>query len=111
MISICLTRLAHVLACICLLTASLALAGCATSAGGDQPFNRMTITDTGFYEEGPEQNLPPSRTLYSGTRLRIEGINGEYYKVRLVSGEIGWVHTRAVGAQKEAPSWSSPATR
>ena len=84
----------------------LLAAGCATSAGGDAPFNRMVIADTGFYQEGPDQNLPPSRTLYAGTRLRIEGMTGEYYKVRLVGGEQGWVHARDVGAQQERQTWT-----
>lgn len=86
--------------------ALLLLGACATSAGGDEPFNRMAIVDTPFYDKGPDQNLPPARTLYVGERMRIEGMTGEYYHVRLVSGETGWVLARDVGAQREAPQWS-----
>ncbi|SDU02235.1 hypothetical protein SAMN05444156_1496 [Verrucomicrobium sp. GAS474] len=80
----------------------LLLGGCATVAGGNAEFNWIVSKEgADFNKSGPAQDVP-DRHLGLGTRLRIIGSSGDYYKVQLVSGETGFVPTDAINmAPKE----------
>jgi len=77
-------------------------AGCATVAGGNNEFNWIVSKDgADFNKSGPAQNVP-DRHLGLGTRCRIIGSSGDYFKIQLVSGETGFVPSDSVGmAPKE----------
>ncbi|MCC6356036.1 MAG: hypothetical protein IT577_19285 [Verrucomicrobiae bacterium] len=84
-----------------LLAGGLALlGGCASMEAGDSGgFDKIVEGDVPMYENGPYQGGPPTRTVSSGTRVKVLSQAGGSLYVEMVGGARGYIPMSAVREQ------------
>lgn len=76
------------------------VAGCASMEAGDGGgFDKIVDGDAPMFENGPYQSGPPTRTLGSGTRVKILSQAGGYVYVETVDGKRGYIPMSSVREQ------------
>jgi hypothetical protein len=76
------------------------MTGCASMEAGDSGgFDKIVDGDAPMFENGPYQSGPPTRTLGSGTRVKILSQAGGYVYVETVDGKRGYIPTSSVREQ------------
>ncbi|MDZ4815686.1 MAG: hypothetical protein SGI71_05420 [Verrucomicrobiota bacterium] len=71
--------------------------GCASVDGRGGEFNKMIISETGFYKEGPTEFGSPDGRMAAGTRVRVLEQASGYMKVQTTSGKEVFVPSEKVG--------------
>jgi hypothetical protein len=94
-----------------LLVATVVLAGCSkpvpnqtSAAASGKPF-AVTAESTAFYRYGPRQGNGPDQTLEKGTLVNLIRPSPGYCKVKLITGEEGFVASEDIKvASKPTPA-------